>query len=121
MAITNVRVLRATFIIAILRGTAYSLAFSAQSWLDHGQDSVCVRRSSKSEVIVPIVVDAEGPMLAGRGRYLAAHHLGLDSVPTILVEHLTPERKRAFAFADNRLTTHAVTAHERGPSGSPST
>lgn len=53
--------------------------------------------------VVPIVVDEEGTILAGHGRYLAARHLALDTVPTVRIGHLTPERKRAFALADNRL------------------
>lgn len=53
--------------------------------------------------LIPIVVDEEGIILAGHGRYLAARQLDLPTVPTIQVKHLTPERKRAFALADNRL------------------
>ena len=53
--------------------------------------------------IVPIVVDEEGTILAGHGRFLAAQRLGLKTVSTLPVKHLTPERKRAFALADNRL------------------
>lgn len=53
--------------------------------------------------VVPVVVDGEGVIVAGHGRHLAALQMGLNLVPTISVEHLTPERKRAFALADNRL------------------
>jgi DNA modification methylase len=53
--------------------------------------------------LIPIVVDEEGTILAGHGRYLAARQLDLTTAPTIQVKHLTPERKRAFALADNRL------------------
>lgn len=53
--------------------------------------------------VVPLVVDEEGTILAGHGRYLAAQRLGRDEVPIVRVAHLTPERKRAFALADNRL------------------
>jgi DNA modification methylase len=53
--------------------------------------------------ITPIVVDEEGVVLAGHGRLQAGPFLGLTEVPTIHVKHLTPERKRAFMLADNRL------------------
>src|SRR5262249_62177883 len=53
--------------------------------------------------ITPIVVDEHGVVLAGHARLQAAALLGLAAAPTIQVNHLTPERKRAFMLADNRL------------------
>lgn len=53
--------------------------------------------------LAPIVVDEEGTVLAGHGRLRAAQLLHMEAVPTIQVKHLTPERKRAFMLADNRL------------------
>ena len=53
--------------------------------------------------LVPIVVDEEDTVLAGHGRLRAAPLLNMETVPTIQVKHLTPERKRAFMLADNRL------------------
>ena len=53
--------------------------------------------------ITPILVDANLKVIAGHGRLLAARQLGLSEVPTISVEHLTPEQAKAFAIADNRL------------------
>ena len=53
--------------------------------------------------LVPIVVDEEDTVLAGHGRLRAALLLNMETVPTIPVKHLTPERKRAFMLADNRL------------------
>src|SRR5262252_7133337 len=57
--------------------------------------------------ITPIVVDEDGVVLAGHARLQAAALLGLAAVPTIQVKHLTPERKRAFVLADNRLAEPA--------------
>jgi DNA modification methylase len=54
--------------------------------------------------IIPILIDAELQILAGHARHAAAKQLGLKLVPTIRVDHLTPEQRRAFAIADNRLT-----------------
>ena len=53
---------------------------------------------------VPLLVDAIGTVIAGHGRLLAAKQLGWTEVPTITLEHLTPEQVRAYAIADNRLT-----------------
>lgn len=53
---------------------------------------------------VPILVDRHSSIVAGHGRLLAAQSLGWDSVPTIMLEHLTEEQVKAFRIADNRLT-----------------
>jgi DNA modification methylase len=57
--------------------------------------------------IVPILVDSEGNILAGHGRYLAAKLLGLTLVPVIVVDHLTQWQMKAFIVADNKLTENA--------------
>jgi DNA modification methylase len=53
--------------------------------------------------LAPILVDETGTILAGHGRAEAAKLLGMERVPTVPVHHLSPERKRAFMLADNRL------------------
>jgi DNA methylase/ParB-like nuclease domain len=58
-------------------------------------------------VFVPVVVDENDVILAGHARLEAAKLLGMAKVPTIRVKHLTPERKRAFVLADNRLAEMA--------------
>jgi DNA modification methylase len=54
-------------------------------------------------VFVPVVVDENDVILAGHARVDAAKLLGMPKVPTMRVQHLTPDRKRAFALAENRL------------------
>jgi DNA modification methylase len=56
---------------------------------------------------VPVLIDAEGGVIAGHGRVLAAQKLGLREVPTICLAHLTEPQRRAFQIADNRLPEHA--------------
>ena len=51
---------------------------------------------------VPIIVDKDGVIVAGHTRYLAAKSLGLDKVPTIIADDLTPEQVKAFRIADNK-------------------
>lgn len=52
----------------------------------------------------PILAQADGTIIAGHGRLLAAHQLGLAEVPCIVLDDLTPEEARAYCLADNRLT-----------------
>lgn len=53
---------------------------------------------------VPILIDHQQQVIAGHGRLLAAQHLGWNEVPTITLDHLTPDQVRAYRIADNRLT-----------------
>ena len=58
---------------------------------------------NKYGFLVPIVIDTDNKIISGNGRYLAAKSLGLETVPTIEVSHLSDEEKRAFAIADNKI------------------
>ena len=51
----------------------------------------------------PILVDAAGNIIAGVGRYLASLQLGLETVPVIVLDHLSEIEKRAYLLADNKL------------------
>ena len=51
----------------------------------------------------PVLIDEEDGIIAGNGRVLAAHVLGLDEVPCIVLAHLTPAQRRAYVVADNKL------------------
>ena len=42
----------------------------------------------------PILVDGNNKIVAGHGRYEAALLLGVETVPTILLDHLTPTQAR---------------------------
>ena len=52
----------------------------------------------------PILIDVGNNVIAGHGRLLAAQSLGWSEVPTIRLEHLSPDQVRAYRIADNRLT-----------------
>lgn len=56
----------------------------------------------------PIVVDREGVIVAGHTRYLAAHELGLKSVPVHVAMELTPIQIKAYRLADNRTADNAT-------------
>src|SRR6516225_5786995 len=55
----------------------------------------------------PVLVDQNNQIIAGHGRVAAAKLLGYDTVPTLRIEHLTDEEKRAYIVADNRLAERA--------------
>lgn len=55
----------------------------------------------------PIIVDAEGGIIAGHGRVLALQLLGVERVPTLEAAHLSDEQRRAYVMADNQ---HALNA-----------
>jgi DNA modification methylase len=51
----------------------------------------------------PVLIDADNGIIAGHGRVLAAHQLGLEAVPCLRLTHLSDTQKRAYILADNRL------------------
>ena len=57
---------------------------------------------------VPIVIDADNVIVAGHTRYKAARKLGLDSVPCVIADDLSPEKIKAFRLADNKTAEFAA-------------
>lgn len=55
----------------------------------------------------PILVDEDGIIICGYGRYLAALELGLKEVPTIVMSGLSDAKKRLLTIADNKIPTNA--------------
>lgn len=51
---------------------------------------------------VPIVIDTDGVIIAGHTRRKAAEKLGLEVVPCIVADDLTPAQIKAFRLADNK-------------------
>jgi hypothetical protein len=52
---------------------------------------------------VPIVVDRDGVIIKGHGRRLAAIELGLEKVPVLIRDDLSPDQVKAARLADNRV------------------
>lgn len=73
------------------------------------------RRHSKSQIKqiarsidtfgynVPVLINGN-KIIAGHGRVAAAKLLGMKEVPTVQLDHLSPDQMKAFMIADNRLT-----------------
>lgn len=55
----------------------------------------------------PILVSDTYEIIAGHGRAEAAKLLGLETVPTIRIDHLTDIERRAYIIADNKLASKA--------------
>lgn len=55
----------------------------------------------------PVLIDAEGTIIAGHGRVEAARVLELESVPCIRLGHLSEHQKKAYIIADNKLALNA--------------
>lgn len=55
----------------------------------------------------PVAIDADGMILCGHGRVMAAQRLGMDQVPTVCLSHLSDIQKKAYILADNKLALNA--------------
>jgi hypothetical protein len=55
----------------------------------------------------PVLVDADGVLIAGHGRVLAAKRLGLATVPALRLGHLSPAQARALRLADNQIALNS--------------
>src|SRR5690348_8469436 len=66
------------------------------------------RSGNEFGFIIPVVVDAQKNIVCGHARVEAAKLLGLSEVPTIRLEHLSPEQIKAFRITDNKLALNAT-------------
>lgn len=55
----------------------------------------------------PIIVDEHNVIIAGHTRLLAGKQLGLEEVPVIVADDLTPQQVKAFRIMDNRSSEFA--------------
>lgn len=55
----------------------------------------------------PVLIDEDGMIIAGHGRVLAAHKLGITDVPAMIARGWTEAQKRAYVIADNKLALNA--------------
>lgn len=55
----------------------------------------------------PVLVGDDSQIIAGHGRVEAARLLGLDTIPTICLAHLSEIERRAYLIADNKIALNA--------------
>jgi DNA modification methylase len=75
----------------------------------HSKKQINQLRASikKFHFIGVVLIDGNDGIIAGHGRCEAAKLEGLKEVPTLRVDHLTPEEIRAYVIADNKLAENA--------------
>jgi len=56
----------------------------------------------------PLVVDTDGTIIAGHTRLKAAKRLGMDTVPVVVADNLTPAQVNAYRLADNKVAEAAT-------------
>jgi len=55
----------------------------------------------------PVLVSDNGEIIAGHGRVEAAKLIGMKTVPTLALSHLSEAERRAYVLADNKLALNA--------------
>lgn len=56
---------------------------------------------------VPIIINKENVIVAGHTRLLAAKKLGLENVPCVIADDLSPAQIKAYRIADNKTAEFA--------------
>jgi DNA modification methylase len=56
---------------------------------------------------VPVLIDKDNTIISGHGRVEAARRINLKTIPTIKIEHLTEEQKKAYIIADNQIALNS--------------
>lgn len=62
---------------------------------------------------VPIIVDKDNVIIAGHTRLEASKKLGLEKVPVIKADDLTPEQVKAFRIMDNKSAQYSDWDYEK--------
>lgn len=86
----------------IYRNTADLLPYANNPRVNDGAVDAVAASIKEFGFKVPIVVDSDGVIVAGHTRLKAAKKLGLDTVPVIVADDLSPEQVKAFRLADNK-------------------
>jgi DNA modification methylase len=75
----------------------------------HSESQVAQIAGSIAEFgfVNPVLVGGDNIIIAGHGRVMAAKKLGLKTVPTIKLDHLSENQRRALVIADNKIAENA--------------
>jgi DNA modification methylase len=75
----------------------------------HTEEQVAQIAASIAEFgfVNPVLVGADGVIIAGHARVMAARKLGMAEAPVVVLDHLTEAQRRALVIADNRLAQNA--------------
>ncbi|WP_067586781.1 site-specific DNA-methyltransferase [Endozoicomonas ascidiicola] len=86
-----------------------SLTPYANNARTHSDDQVnqIARSIEEFGFVNPVLVGGDDVIVAGHGRLMAAKQLGMETVPVIVLGHLTETQRRALVIADNQITTNS--------------
>ena len=75
----------------------------------HSPEQVAQIAASIAEFgfVNPVLVGADGVIIAGHARVMAARKLGMNEAPVIVLDYLSAAQRRALVIADNRLAQNA--------------
>ena len=99
----------------VARWPVAKLVPNARNARTHSDEQVTQLAASIEEWgwTIPVLVDESGGIIAGHGRVLAAHRLGLEDVPVMVAAGWSEAKKRAYMLADNKLTLNGEWDLER--------
>ena len=86
-----------------------SLTPYANNARTHSDDQVnqIARSIEEFGFVNPVLVGSDDVIVAGHGRLMAAKQLGMETVPVIVLGHLTETQRRALVIADNQITANS--------------
>lgn len=71
------------------------------------QKALIAQSITRFGMVTPVAIDAGGELIYGHARVEAARMAGLNEVPVVRLAHLSPDERRAYLLADNRLALEA--------------
>ncbi|KEQ18094.1 site-specific DNA-methyltransferase [Endozoicomonas numazuensis] len=91
---------------AIEHRSVASLVPYANNARTHSDEQVSQIARSIEEFgfVNPVLVGSDDVIVAGHGRLMAAKQLGMETVPVIVLGHLSETQRRALVIADNQIT-----------------
>ncbi|MFM6932213.1 MAG: site-specific DNA-methyltransferase [Novosphingobium sp.] len=100
---------RAGLALAIIELPITSLKPYARNARTHSKKQVRQIASSieRFGFVNPVLISDANEIIAGHGRVEAAKLLGLGSVPTVMLSHMSDAERRAYILADNKLAENA--------------
>ena len=81
----------------------------AQNARTHSDEQInqIARSIEEFGFVNPVLVGSDDVIVAGHGRLMAAHQLGMATVPVIVLGHLDETQRRALVIADNQITANS--------------
>lgn len=97
------------FVTEVIERSVASLKPYARNARTHSKKQIKQIASSieRFGFVNPVLIGDDGQIIAGHGRVEAAKQLGLKTVPTLALSHLSETEKRAYVLADNKLALNA--------------